>query len=89
MKYFITLQDIRDGYQKRYYAEYEWEDEADMFYMWFEGNYACDCNRSLFLYNGDETQELACNIYDDDNVIKIVKIEDETGKQIYERKLNG
>ena len=38
-------------------------------YHWTEGNYGCDCNRSLFLWNGDEAKELRCNTGDNQIVL--------------------
>ena len=31
----------------------KYENEDDAIYMWSEGNYACDCNRGLFLIGDD------------------------------------
>lgn len=43
-------------------GEYEYEgeysdgfDEGSLLYIWTEGNYSCDCNRSLFLYGLENT----------------------------------
>jgi len=72
MKHVIaTLRDT-EGYQRDY--EYDIEDELidSLVFMWEDGNYACDCNRSLFLYEWDESRELKCN--SGSNEIKLVSL---------------
>lgn len=32
----------------------EWQDHEYKLYLWTEGNFSCDCNRSDFLYGNDE-----------------------------------
>lgn len=54
----ITLRDKVTGYSRT--IERETDDiEAERF-MWEEGAYACDCNRSLYLWDWDESKELSC-----------------------------
>ena len=48
----------------------DWEPEEDMLFQWLENNYACDCNRSLFLYDFDRDKQLECG----DEIIVIDKI---------------
>lgn len=43
-----------------YQPEYPWDGESPAF-IWEEGNYSCDCNRSLFLYDWDEDKTLPCD----------------------------
>lgn len=46
------------------YIDDDWEDDSEVStveFMWTEGNYSCDCNRSLFLYEWDDTRQLPCN----------------------------
>lgn len=51
----IQIRCIETGETVRHYDAYDFEQderhtppEAVVFYMWFEGNYSCDCNRYLF-----------------------------------------
>lgn len=48
----------------------EYKSEGDMLFLWLEGDYACDCNRSLFLYDFDREKQLECG----DEIIVIDKI---------------
>lgn len=40
-------------------------------FMWYEGNYSCDCNRSLFANKVDSTIE----VLDCGNTIKLIYLE--------------
>ena len=71
MKCQVTLRDTQNGYQGTIVVDHTDFDLAD--WMWTQGNYSCDCNRSLFLYDGDITRELPCNT--DNNVIELVALE--------------
>ena len=52
---YALLRDETNGYTRRYYF---WEDEKEKteeelegtWFLWHEGNFSCDCNRSYFLY---------------------------------------
>lgn len=63
---------------RTYKEEFPWESD----YIWSEGNYACDCNRHLFF-------ERAAGIEPPDNEPRCgddayaIRIEDETGKELY------
>lgn len=51
-----------DGVQKEY--AYQVEDdftEHDAIFMWEDGNFACDCNRSIFLYGRDLDEAAPCS----------------------------
>jgi len=74
-KYRITLKDKISGYKRSFIEKYEvYEDGTDIAdYMWHEGNYSCDCNRSLFLWNW-KREELPCN--NGDNQIKLVELKE-------------
>jgi hypothetical protein len=50
-------------------------DDADynMGYLWEEGNYSCDCNRSLFLWNFVDAKKLECDL--GENRIELVELE--------------
>lgn len=49
------------GLERRYVHELDSPAQAQ--WMWTEGNYGCDCNRSLFLYGvpPDDPLELPCS----------------------------
>lgn len=54
---------LRDpsGFEGEY--SYEIEDDFtshDVYFMWEDGNYACDCNRSLFLRGLDFEESWPC-----------------------------
>lgn len=53
MRVTATLLDVMTGYQ----ADHEYfilpEDRGALVFMWEDGNYACDCNRLIFLYGVD------------------------------------
>lgn len=53
--------------------------------LWDIGNYSCDCNRSLFLYDYNEDKELDCNV--SDNVIVIDKIVDHETVEVLAKNL--
>lgn len=40
---------IIDNHSKYTYPKFNEKYEGEYDYMWEEGNYACDCNRSLFI----------------------------------------
>lgn len=56
---------------------YKYEVEPDD-YLWSEGNYSCDCNRSLFFHDWNEPEKRECG----DSEFSI-RISDMTGKVIY------
>lgn len=92
MKYIITLKDRITGYQREYVQPYDYQDRPErsstadeqVKYQWLEGNYECDCNRALFLWD-HEGEELSCNKYQDDTTrrIDLLKIIDATGHQVW------
>ena len=45
------------GQVRFYHDDLEWCDESSVF-MWTEGNYGCDCNRSLFFYGVPPDHEI-------------------------------
>lgn len=65
----ITLKDTRDGFTKCI----EVEDNEFSYYLWAKGSYSCDCNRSTFLYNWNESKKLECNTVE--NIIVIYSVE--------------
>lgn len=80
----FRLLDTKTGVQKDYVdiTPYD-EDGAGCLYQWGEGNYSCDCNRSLFLYDHAEDKEYPCNI--GKSVIVVKEVWDaNTGELIFE-----
>ena len=81
MKVAAYLRDTRDGFSKIYYPDYDYETEEHAVFMWVAGNFGCDCNRSLFLYDWMEDKELECSLTD--NIIVLDKLVDiETGRNL-------
>ena len=80
MKYTINLRNTLTGETTAYQDDYEWKKEKSMIFQYTEGNYSCDCNRSLFMYNWDEDKELECSM--DTNVVVIDKITREDGSEV-------
>lgn len=57
----VTLHDTNTGLTGPFSYEYDDDYPHEVIeFMWTEGNFACDCNRSQFLYAGHR-------IYDCDN----------------------
>jgi hypothetical protein len=83
----IYLTDTETGFSKIYHDKYAWKDvdtdwpaSAAIIYQYTEGNYSCDCNRSLFLYDWEENKVKSCG-----NTIWLDKIVDrETGQVIWD-----
>jgi len=84
----IYFKDTRNNNTLTYHydCEYTQEEIDDKTYdfIWTEGNYSCDCNRSIFMYGLDSELQLKCNV--DKNIILIEKICcHETGDVLEER----
>ena len=79
----IYLRDTRNGVTEIEHDDYEYTEENPFcIFMWEEGNYSCDCNRSIFLYKGDKNKKLWCNRCD--NIIIVDKIiRTDTGEILY------
>ena len=67
--------------------EPRWDDEDDLFstmvYMYTEGNYSCDCNKSLFWLRSqqmDEENELDCG--DTMELLRLTAIKPMGGEQV-------
>ena len=52
----VTLRDTRTGYSRTFC---EWYSNPE--FMFEDGNFGCDCNRSIVLYPDDATKELPCS----------------------------
>jgi hypothetical protein len=87
MKYKFHLRNIETGESRVYEDDFDHESESGMFWQWFEGNFCCDCNRSLFLYDWDESKELLCN--SEDNTIVLDKIVRENDITVWENFTNA
>lgn len=50
------------------------DSECKIPYIWEDGNYACDCNRSIFIQRccDENFPKLPCNV--DENQIKLIDI---------------
>lgn len=95
MKYIITLKDRVTGDQIDYRQPYDYQDtkyattDQHVRSQWLEGNYECDCNRALFLWNY-EGEGLPCNSFQDDinRRIDLLKIVDTMGRQVWSAEPN-
>ena len=80
MGYYVDvyLRNKNTGESAVYQPDFEYEDPFNAF-MWRDDDYACDCNRSLFLYGYDESRALPCG-----RTIEVVKIvRRDTGEVVY------
>jgi hypothetical protein len=75
----LTLKDNETGYSRTFDESRqmlpdetsELEAEDNFTFLWEEGNYSCDCNRSIFLWPHDDSKHLECS----DNRIELVSLE--------------
>ena len=79
--YLAHLKDTRNNkthiYERTIPDDYT---DKDQLYMWTAGNFSCDCNRAIIMY---DDWEMKCN--SGDNVIILEKLENKTtGKVILE-----
>jgi hypothetical protein len=67
------LRDSRDGFTRTLSSEVpDWTEREAVVYLWTDGNWGCDCNRSRFLYeDDDDPRHLSCS---DDNIIELVNL---------------
>jgi hypothetical protein len=77
-KYKVTLKDTQSGDARTFEWSYNAKPEDmgyddDVSYLWEEGNYSCDCNRSIFLWPDDEAKHLECDV--GQNRIELVELE--------------
>lgn len=75
MKYIFKLFDPKTNKNVVLKENYDWDDESLMLYHWLEGNYSCDCNRRLLMY--DSIVEFECG-----EDIKIIEITREDGSKV-------
>lgn len=57
--YVAHLRDTRNGKTGKTYGYLPGE-LGNLYYMWEDGNYSCDCNRGPFLYD-DPDYDMPCN----------------------------
>lgn len=46
MSYQVLIRNNATGEERLYQYDFDWGDSS--LFLWTEGNYGCDCNRSLF-----------------------------------------
>ncbi len=79
MSFKAVLKDTRNGSVHTLTGNrYAGCDAHNTWYLWVDGNYGCDCNRSMFIHE-DESMHLPCNTRD--NVIELVELWHD-GKQV-------
>ena len=79
MIYTIKLKDTRTNETRLIEAEdTETGGLHGLLFNWFENNFSCDCNRSLFFYDWDDSKELPCG----DGTIVIEEITDSEGNEV-------
>ena len=55
MSYVVDITDTTTGETREWDSGLEWVEHSD--YLWEEGNFSCDCNRSLFFGRAIDTPE--------------------------------
>jgi hypothetical protein len=61
MSYLVDIHEVATGRTATWTAEWNWKDDDQ--YLWTEGNFGCDCNRSRFFYRAigiDDMEEPDC-----------------------------
>ena len=77
----VHLKDTRTGEVKVIDFNCRDLDEDSTVWLWIEGNLSCDCNRSWYFFDENESKRLPCN----SEVIEVVKIvRKESGAVLYE-----
>jgi len=74
----IHIRRNSDGKRVVYCDDSEWD--ATREYMWAEGNYACDCNRSIFFSNATGNDDDCTDCGSDGFSVRIC---DEAGNEVY------
>jgi len=57
----VSLRDTVTGDTRVYASEGLWDEGGFNDFIWSEGNFACDCNRSRFLWD-DDARHLPCGV---------------------------
>ena len=84
MKVSIQMIDTRDGNRQVINSGFDYSNLDGLLFQWLEGNFGCDCNRSIFMYPEEESKHLDCNI--EENVIQVEWIQDiDTGEILWKQ----
>jgi len=78
MRYKFALRNVETGESRLYEEVFDWSEESQMLFQWTQGNYSCDCNRGLFLYNWDDAKEVECSGHDNTIALDAITREDGT-----------
>ena len=78
---WIEIMRVSDGATRRYHDPSAWEDYSE--YMWSDGNYSCDCNRSLFFARATGGEVGLEESEDCGNASYRVRITDDNGSRLY------
>lgn len=76
----VLLRD-KSGRERLYLDEINDNHLDSYVFLWEEGNFACDCNRSLFLYENGEAEALPCG----DTEIRVVSLRIDGAELYHER----
>lgn len=77
MSVFISIMDTET--QKLAIIKYDCDSWEDVEFMWREGNFACDCNRSAFFEYTDEDHPCSSAV----SRFKVVSVVTEFGYLVY------
>lgn len=83
VKFTATLRD-QSGFEHVYEYEVEEELADNEVFMWEDGNYACDCNRSIFLYSLNYDNALPCS----NGKITVISLKQD-GVEVYKESYNA
>lgn len=64
MQVTIYIRKNDSGETRSYEDEMTFDDQGSPFYIWEEGNYSCDCNRTAFFMNAadeDDPDDIPCS----------------------------
>ena len=70
----VLLRD-ESGYEREIKEQWKPELKDFIVFMWEDGNYGCDCNRSMFLYDLDFDDARPCNSTDPTIKVVMLKID--------------
>lgn len=82
--YQITLKDTRYDVTKTIkdnnQGDYPTEVDHAVVWSWTEGNFSCDCNRSILMHDDESREIMECS----DGIIELVDIRNEDGSEVEE-----
>ena len=76
---WVEIISVADGSLRKYHDPDAWDDISE--YMWSDGNYGCDCNRSLFFARAAGIEPEHADKCGDSAYL--VRITDDAGKELY------